>query len=518
MAASTRSARKSKVKLSDVQGNILHGFDKAHVRLIFFSFGIDVREDNKVKDLKAENVMRWLGDVASRDVLASTVEIIDSSKRLQQKRLKDPNWLPQELWLHISLSALGISKLRVGKKYLPIPPSTGVYRDIGLDTTVKPARSPGAADLFPKDALFPVSESWDPFLAGMKSRKEKLGDNGDSDPKNWDPTYRVGEPDALFIVAADEEDDLDIFVVKLIAEAEHEGIGCVGLERGQALFNEQGKQVEHFGFRDGVSQPLIKGVDDHKIKMRNFYKDIFYPEDFVLFGLSQELRWANNGSFLVFRKLEQNVQAFWDFMKKSREENMVDDPPEQLGTKIVGRWKSGAPLALFPSYDPVDPADSDKNDFVYVGRKVLTTPLDVDGKDTPLFSHARITNPRDMSPDGPFLDPQANIRENARHRMLRRAIPYGPKWSADRIAKNLPKRGLLFLCYQRDIAEQFEEIQIRLAKYSAPHYGQSPHAKIEALMPEGYKHLMEKWIITKGGGYFFSPSISALRDLKGCLV
>lgn len=514
------SKSESIVKKSEVQGNILHGFDKPNVRLLFFNFGINELDEDKVKNEKAKTVMQWLGELAKRDVLANTDTIVASSKKVHEQRLKDPNWMPQELWLNISLSFAGINKLRIGSKYLPVPPSTGAYTGVGLETRlVQPVQSPVSGDLHPRDALSPESTSPDPFVRGMKSRAGLLGDIGNSDPQNWDSFYRNdNDLHALFVVAADQENDLDIFVVKLISEALLKGITCVGIERGQALLNEQGKHVEHFGFRDGVSQPLIKGVDDAKIEKRRFYKDIFYPEDFVLFDLPGELKWANNGSFLVFRKLEQNVQSFWDFMRKAIEDKKVTNVPEELAAKIVGRWKSGAPLAEHHSYDPVDPSVSDENDFLYVHRKVLTTPNDTDGKFTPLFSHTRICNPRDMSPSGTFGNPDDLLKENAQHRILRRAIPYGPSWATNRTSEEFPRRGLLFMCYQRDILQQFEYIQMQLTNYTKSQYVESPHAQIESLFYEGHKHIMEEWVTTKGGGYFFSPSKTVLQELEKFLV
>jgi Dyp-type peroxidase family len=516
----SKSRTKSSVNLSKVQGNILHGFDKPNVRLIFFSFGISTFDDDRIKDEKARTVMRWIGEIALRDVLASTATIKKASKDLHDSRLKDPNYLPQELWLHISLSAPGIRKFRVGNKYLPLPPSTDVYEGVWLQSKLKDsAQLPETEDLHHNDAVPSWSRNPDPFALGMKSRAAWLGDVGKSDTKNWDSFYKNDdELDALFIAAADQEDDLDIFVVKLIAEAAQKGVRCIGIERGRAMLNEQGKQVEHFGFRDGVSQPLIKGVDDEKIHRRKFYGDVFYPEDFVLFDLQGDLSWANNGSFLVFRKLEQDVQAFWDYLKQKIEDRQMKLSPEDFAAKIVGRWKSGAPLAEYSSHDPVDPSDADKNDFAFAGRKVLTSPIDIDGKLTPLFAHTRITNPRDMSPSGTHGDPAANLKDNAQHRILRRGIPYGPPWATNQIAGDHPKRGLLFICYQRDIGQQFEFIQKQLTNYSKPQYTKSPHAEIEQLFSEGYKHIMEEWVTTKGGGYFFSPSIPALRKLEKLLV
>ena len=90
---------------------------------------------------------------------------------------------------------------------------------------------------------------------------------------------------------------------------------------------------------------------------------MFHPHFFVTSQLTDDLAWANNGSFYVFRKLEQDVDGFWAFMnKKGSDLGML---PEMLAAKLVGRWKSGAPLSRFPNGDPHIPEESEFNDFKY---------------------------------------------------------------------------------------------------------------------------------------------------------
>ena len=95
--------------------------------------------------------------------------------------------------------------------------------------------------------------------------------------------------------------------------------------------------------------------------------------------------------------------------------------------------------------------------------------------------------------------------------ILRRGIPYGPKWTENETGRH--RRGLLFMCYQRDLENQFEYMQKRLMGYLSYSTNKGPHREMIDIVRRGYKLGMERWITTKGGEYFFSPSISVLRDL-----
>ena len=101
------------------------------------------------------------------------------------------------------------------------------------------------------------------------------------------------------------------------------GYNCLGLQIGDAILNKQGKQIEHFGFRDGVSQPLFEGIDDEEIDKRKIEEDIHDPKKFVLFGLKGNRAWANDGSFMVIRRLSQDFAGFWEFMNTKGPRTLV---------------------------------------------------------------------------------------------------------------------------------------------------------------------------------------------------
>src|SRR2546426_3726552 len=480
----------SGVDFSQTQGHILKGFNKPTLRLIFFRFGDDMSA-----------IKKWLMTVSR--AVPSTSELIKASKDLQTRRCEDPKYRPQDVWIHVSLSKSGVEKLG-----LQVPPSTGIYnrndKEIAIEQGHKVTRDPFFEGMRYREDILRFSferglENWvEPFKSAVNYKVRKNGT--EIDPVTDKKVEMGTEIDALFIVASDNEDDGDSYTLRLIEAATVVGSICLGLQIGRALENEQGKQVEHFGFRDGVSQPLVEGIDDEDIQTREIDRDKLRPEDFVLFDLTGGLEWANNGSFLAFRRLRQDVGGFWKFMR----DNCValSLTPEELAAKIVGRWKSGAPLAKH-AHDPVDPEFSDYSDFSYSN--------DLCGCVTPSFAHIRITNPKDTNLRDAVpgtTHPMEALKENIQHRILRRAIPYGLPWAQNR--EQDADRGLLFMCFQRDLIEQFEHVQTSL--YNSSNYPEpAPGATglhndiIRVLLKQEFKPGLEQWVTPTGGEYFFSP-------------
>ena len=123
-----------------------------------------------------------------------------------------------------------------------------------------------------------------------------------------------------------------------------------------------------------------------------------------------------NGSYVVYRKLQQDVAGFWQFMKREavRASGKQDAPAlVWLASRCVGRWPSGAPLVLAPLAD--DPQLRDRNDFLYRD--------DPDGLACPIGAHIRRTNPRDDIKPYPAAE---SLSMSEAHRLLRRARVFGP--------------------------------------------------------------------------------------------
>ena len=454
------------VDMSAVQGNILKAFDKEYMRLLFFQF------QNNSNDAK-----KWLAGLANSGKIPNTYELKIPAER--EKKAGTNYRITPKTYLHVSLTAKGILKLG-----LPIPPSKGIYEGKGKASKVNNQT---------------VTQD-DPFARGMKSRASILADTGENHYANWVKPFRDNSLDALVVVASDTDEVAEKESIDILGKAEKAGVRPVGMEKGKALYEDAQRRkgrIEHFGFRDGLSQPLIKGIDDRKIAKRLVNKDAFDPEDFVLFGLSGNLEWANNGSFLALRRLKQDVHGFWNFVARlSRELGLTR---EEIFAKFMGRYRDGKSLERYSR--ATSTLSQDYNDFDY--RR------DPAGSQTPAFSHIRKTNPR-SSPSN----------DSDRHRILRRGITYGSQAKA---APDHEDRGLLFICYQRDLEMQFEYIQQALA--SNPNFpisgaghdpiiGRPTPGTASIVRIAGAKIGVNRWVTTTGGEYFFSPSIPALKNLQ----
>jgi len=359
----------------------------------------------------------------------------------------------------------------------------------------------------------------DEFRAGMAARADRIGD----EPAGWEED--LSELEVLLVVHAQSERD--------VAE---EGEGWErALDRGDhglKLAHVQeagllGAAREHFGFTDGFSQPAIEGVAREDVRGQGIpYKRppwplvpvrwrAIKPGEFVL-GYEDEDRglpvappppFDRNATFMVWRKLHQDVAGFRAQLAEQARRLGLDE--ELVAAKLVGRWRDGSPLALRP--DAPDPSlGYDKaraNDFRYGD--------DPGGLRCPRGAHVRRTNPRDaLGWEG---------RLTARHRILRRGMPYGaplPEGAGDDGAD----RGLLFVCMQASIARQFEIVQSQWCNdgnafglgaqadpITGPAGGEVAHM-IEGAPPQVVSPL-RSCVSCRGGEYFFVPSIAALRAL-----
>jgi Dyp-type peroxidase family len=359
----------------------------------------------------------------------------------------------------------------------------------------------------------------DEFRCGMAHRAERLGD----DPRGWDDDLR--ELEVLLVVHAQS--------AQALAE---EGEGWErALDRGDhglRLTHVQeagllGEQREHFGFTDGFSQPAIEGVARADVRGQGIpYKRppwplvptrwrAIKPGEFVL-GYEDEDRglapappppFDRNATFMVWRKLHQDVAGFRAQLAEQAERLSLDE--ELVAAKLVGRWRDGSPLALRP--DAPDPAlGNDKeraNDFRYAD--------DPGGLRCPRGAHVRRTNPRDA------LGWQGRL--TARHRILRRGMPYGPPLP-DGAPDDGAARGLLFVCLQASIARQFEIVQTQWCNDgnafglgSQPDPITGPAGREVTHMIEGAPPRvvspLRSCVECRGGEYFFVPGIAALRAL-----
>ena len=387
------------------------------------------------------------------------------------------------------------------------------------------------------------------FREGMTTphRQRLLGDMDSSAPQHWRWGGKAGvESDEenihiLLMVFAKSSEVLEEFYAELSNVFLQKGLHVVMNLDGQ--LNKDSK--EHFGFRDGIAQPIIKdagfsGDVNNMVDAGEFilgYKNEYgvYPEtpllkvaqgDMNLLSDDEEgshhKNIGRNGSYLVFRQMEQNVELFWKYMnaQATKDDGSVDTIASvKLASKMVGRWPSGAPLAVFPDHDPG--VLSDMDNFGYSDN-------DKQGMRCPFGAHIRRTNPRDV-----FEDNKAKISTKLtnKHRILRRGRSYGNAIDASpNNYKTDGEVGLHFICINANIENQFEFIQRTWSNNPKFHNLYDDPDPISGTQEnkdgnlaqnftvQGYptnKCVMNipQFVTIRGGAYFFLPSMSAIRYL-----
>jgi Dyp-type peroxidase family len=358
----------------------------------------------------------------------------------------------------------------------------------------------------PADSL--GSFAWE-FRQGMAARAGALGDTGDSAPARWEPPLGTGAVHVVIVGVSPDQARLDA----ARARAEQ---ALRDLPEVRAIWRQDchalSTGTEPFGFRDGISHPAVEGSG---IPGTNAHEAPFKAGEFVL-GYTDETGGmapvptpevlGRNGTYVVFRKLHQRVAAFRRFLADSARS---PDDQELLAAKMMGRWRSGAPLALCPFHDDrALGADPRRNNSFGFGD-------DPTGYATPPGSHIRRANPRDASVAGVVR----------LHRMIRRGTAYGPELPAGALDDDGADRGLMFAFVGAHPGRQFEFVQsewigggdfLGLGEAKDPVAGQQdgdgrysvprkPIARVLRGLPQ--------FVVTRGGEYCFMPGLRAMRWL-----
>ena len=355
------------------------------------------------------------------------------------------------------------------------------------------------------------------FGKGLKSRQQILHDP-ESDA--WEDAYK-GEIHMLLILAADNKSALESSLFATLAGLK--GIAeSVHVERGEGLTKQLDPNdkssvvhVEHFGFVDGRSQPLMleEQIEAERKNGGTDKWDPTAPLNLVLAPDPLGKPGESFGSFLVYRKLEQDVRGFHKGMYDLA--RALNVPVELARAMVMGRFQDGTPVAT-----------NEKGGSTKVDNN-FNFDDDKEGSKCPFHSHIRKANPRSKDPRG--------AQNQLRHRIARRGIPYGGALVESDRLDDLPEtgRGLLFFCYQADIFEQFEFIQrtwSNFPNFPKPDTGldtvigqQDPKAPSQAARnwPSGWGKPatcpgvdIAGFVRMKGGEYFFSPSLSFLKGLS----
>jgi Dyp-type peroxidase family len=520
------------LELADIQGNSVVPFAKPHQAHVF---------------LRVSHVGRarhWLGTMA--DHVATSADVFRHNQLFRQLRAASGGAPPDLVatWQSVAISSAGLRRL-VGAR------ETDSFVDV-------------------------------PFGVGLAGRSGVLGDPVDpavtGAAANWSVGGPDNEADILVVVASDKPEALEVAVRDLRSTAR--GVEEIVTHWGDDLVGEfQGR--EHFGFRDGISQPGVRG---RASRTRGDYisrrliastdpaahmwsrpgQPLVWPGQFV-FGYPEQdptdpLRprppttrgpaWARNGSFIVVRRLRQDVAGFWRCARRHaealRRKGVSDMTDVRLAALLVGRWPSGAPLARAPEADDsVLAADAlANNHFGYAEPTVAVPTIDgyrdpfphaVDdsaGLRCPVAAHIRKVNPRDVATE------QGGSKDTLVRLILRRGIPFGePLDGFGPIRRATPatapadaERGLMFACYQSSIDSQFEFLQRTWSNTDDKPdvggtdliMGQSDRPRRSRTITLQFANgrtetvtIRSDFVIPTGGGYFFAPGIAALRQRIG---
>lgn len=546
--------------VDQIQGNILPGFLKDYEALLF------------LKIEQAATCKAWLQDLTS--LIATAEEVLTFNrlfKSLRIRRGRDPKTI-KATWVNIAFSYQALATLTANTQL----------------------------DIKQKDF---IDQS---FKNGLAQQSHWLGDptdpSAEGSPNNWVVGGPQNEADIILIVQSDDHDDL-LEQVGEIEDSIHsfQRNGRSTPSGVQIIYKEEGATLpgsltghEHFGFLDGISQPGIRGTvsadSTDVLTPRQNPRDpnqgkpgqaLLWPGAFVFGYPGQDKSkaveepgetvqagpdWADNGSFLVFRRLRQDVGAFHSFLHETA--NQLKVSPEFLGAKVVGRWPSGAPIMRSGQDDNAELGLSDcannNFEFLHADPAIQTSnntppdtgpapgsdaqcgasthpfppsPGDTQGLLCPAFAHIRKTNPRDdiistASGSDDEQKSQSSESDTQTHRLLRRGIPFGgPSQSTlDAPLADDGIRGLLFIAYQTSIQNQFEFVTQFWANSQSFKDNDTGFDLIIGQNASGNRERTAKlhldgsdtksltasseWVIPTGGGYFFAPSISALQKLS----
>jgi len=369
----------------------------------------------------------------------------------------------------------------------------------------------------------------------MAARARLLGDTTTSAPGTWSFGADPEEIHAVVILHAKSDPARERLIETHLTELSAHGGTRVALERTAPW-----RQGEPFGFADGLSQPFIEGqpaLEGEPGKPKPGQTSV--PTGEILLGHENaygelpasprlgDVDLGANGSYLVWRKLEQDVAGFWSYFAAqgralAGQGGLPADPGlcrEWLAARAMGRWVGGASTVTSPDVD--DPTwgatrPDRVNAFGYLEH-------DADGRRCPIGSHVRRANPRDAR-GGSVASSELVVR---RHRILRRGRAYGVADARDRALLGEPTGdcGLYFVCLQSSIARGFEFIQQTWLANPGFH---GVHDEVDPIVggceaagrftiPLDPVRLrladLPRFVTTRGGGYFFLPGKHALRAL-----
>jgi len=430
------------------------------------------------------------------------------------------------------------------------------------------------------------------FAMGMKARKAIVGDDENSAPEKWDKIWHDEAIHIWISINAKEDTELENRYTEIcsllalcnngVAQLKgHRGPGGaenLDYQSASAIYKNGIPQPrEHFGYRDGISDPYFSASGGNPRRVIGGGKptrgdpatiqgwEPLETGEFILGHRDESYETpaaplppllAFNGTFMVYRKLHENVGSFNRYLDETGAE--YPGGKEMLAAKFAGRWRdSGAPLTLFPTQEQADAFGKNLDDIetkIYAAQpnppKELVAEYialkqqlvaynyskDLAGARCPLGAHVRRINPRGALEEGKdaYKTPGALVN---RRRILRRGLPYGEVKDDQ---ANDGDHGIIFMVINASISRQFEFVQqqwinygndFKLANDKDPLLGNhrtDANGKPEGRMmiesdPKGdtppfFCSNMPRFVETRGGDYFFIPSLTALHLLAEGIV
>lgn len=410
------------------------------------------------------------------------------------------------------------------------------------------------------------------FMEGMKARKDIIGDDGPSAPNHWDPVWHGKQVHMFISLNAQTPEFLEAkyeWLLKLIEDS-GDGVSLLSGHSGKDGVHDLPYQSantlrdkvtseytnkEHFGYTDGIGDPVFEGLphDPKKAPLSVNGRgkqtvDGWAPlatGEFILGHIDEAKDYpaapnpillSRNGSYMVYRKLHQNVGSFNSFLEK--EGKIYPGGKELLAAKFVGRWRdNGAPLSKAP--DAKSKLDWDER-FGKTSSKAAKDDMlsnftyddDMSGAKCPFSSHLRRINPRASMEltKGAFDTPSALAN---RRRILRRGLPYG---ESNEQSNDKGEHGVIMMIINADINRQFEFVQQQWINYGndfsagndkeiilGNHNKVNPSKAViqvdpASAQPPYFVQNIPRLVETRGGDYFFVPSLTALRLISKGLV
>jgi Dyp-type peroxidase family len=377
---------------------------------------------------------------------------------------------------------------------------------------------------------FPVE-----FQQGMRQRAELLGDTGVNAPEHWDPVWHESDVHVWLGINGQTAEALDTCQASVQSALDETGGAILLGAQNAAAVVMNGKPTtnEHFGFTDGFGNPEYLGVERSSQPGQGKLLDdgkTWAPlaTGELLLGYADEAGelpvapvphlLAANGTFMVYRKLHQNLATFRAWL--DHQSTLYGGGKEKLAAKLIGRWRDGTPIELSPdrpdSSIAQDPSRS--TNFTYG--------TDAAGTRCPMGAHIRRVHPRDaFGFKGRLIN---------RRRITRRGLPYGPFAPEDQSVADTDDRGVIFMVLNASLSRQFEFVQQQWVQYgNDSHLGNDKdvlmgnhggHGRFVVqgdttpANPPFVCSNLPDFVELRGGDYFFVPSITALGMIALGLV